>query len=281
MTINRDRIDLEMSATWNFEGKSVLITGGASGLGLAGARAFSAAGARVCVADLNEAAARQAVSDLGAQHVAIGCDVAIEAEVRHMVAEAENALGGLDILVNCAGIPDVFKPTVEQDFDQFKRLVDIHLGGTYLVSKTAGEAMLTRGSGAILNISSVAGVLGLSRRNAYSAAKAGISMLTRTLACEWASSGVRVNCIAPGYIVTPFFERLVAEGKLDATQIVRRTPMGRLGKASELVDAMLYLCSDNASYIAGVTLQVDGGYMSWGAASDAYGGPVGALDIDG
>lgn len=263
-----------MSATWNFRGKSVLITGGASGLGLAGAQAFAAAGARVCIADLDEAAAGQAVGQLGSQHLAVLGDVALEADVTHMVKTAESAFGGIDILVNCAGIPDVFKPTVEQDYEQFKRLVDIHLGGTYLVSKTAGRAMLTRGSGAILNISSVAGVLGLSRRNAYSAAKAGISMLTRTLACEWASSGVRVNCIAPGYIVTPFFKRLVAEGKLDATQIVRRTPMGRLGKAAEVVDAMLYLCSDNASYIAGVTLQVDGGYMSFGAASDAYDGLV-------
>lgn len=267
-----------MSANWNFEGKSVLITGGASGLGLEGAKAFAAAGASVCIADLNEQAANQAASELGEQHLAVHGDVAVEADVTNMVAAAQDAFGGIDILVNCAGIPDVFKPTVEQDYEQFKRLVDIHLGGTYLVSKTVGEAMLERGAGAILNISSVAGVLGLSRRNAYSAAKAGISMLTRTLACEWASSGVRVNCIAPGYIVTPFFERLVAEGKLDAMQIVRRTPMGRLGKASELVDAMLYLCSDNASYIAGVTLQVDGGYMSWGAASDAFDGPVGAFE---
>ncbi len=263
-----------MSAIWDFSGRRVLVTGGASGLGLAGAQAFARAGARVAIADLNREAADAAAAALGEGHLALGGDVSDEGDVEAMVEAAERELGGIDILVNCAGIPDVFKPTVEQDYAQFRKLVEIHLGGTYLVTKTVGRGMLARGRGAVLNISSIGGVMGLSPRNAYSAAKAGISMLTRTLACEWASKGVRVNCIAPGYIVTPFFERLVAEGKLDAERIVRRTPMGRLGHASELVDAMLYLCSDNASYVAGVTLQVDGGYMSWGAASDAYAGPI-------
>lgn len=257
-----------MSATYDFSSKRVLITGGASGLGLAAAKAFAAAGATVALADRNLEAAHDAASELGAGHLAVHVDVASEADVDAMVKKVVDRFGGVDILINSAGVPDTFRPTVEQDYEQFKRLVDIHLGGTYLVSKTVAAGMLARGRGAIVNISSIAGVMGLTPRNAYSAAKAGISMLTRTLGCEWAAQGVRVNCIAPGYIVTPFLNRLVSEGKLDAERIARRTPIGRLGRAEELVDAMLYLCSDNASYITGVTLQVDGGYMSWGAPSD-------------
>ncbi|WP_205908865.1 SDR family NAD(P)-dependent oxidoreductase [Metarhizobium album] len=259
-----------MNGSWNFSDQVVMITGGASGLGFAGAEAFAAAGATLVLADIRAEAAQLAVERLGGgPHLAVSGDVAVAADVDMMVNTAREAFGRIDVLVNCAGIPDVFRPTIEQDYEQFRRLVDIHLGGTFLVSKTVAPVMLANGRGAICNISSIAGVLGLTPRNAYSAAKAGISMLTRTLGTEWVSRGVRVNCIAPGYIVTPFFDRLVAEGKLDQHRIIRRTPIGRLGKASELAEAMLFLCSSNASYISGVTLQVDGGYMSWGAPSDA------------
>lgn len=250
------------------QGRVALVTGGASGLGQATARSFAAAGAHVAVADLREDAA------LGLEHLALAGDVADEADVQRMVGAAVARWGRLDVLVNCAGIPDSFLPTVQQDVADFRRLMDVHLCGTYLMCQAAAPHMLAQGRGAIVNLSSIAGVLGLARRNAYSAAKAGIGMMTRTLGCEWAAQGVRVNAVAPGYMRTPFSQRLIDEGKLDEARVRRRTPAGRLGTAQHIADAVLFLASDRAEFITGVTLPVDGGYMAWGAASDAYEGPL-------
>jgi NAD(P)-dependent dehydrogenase (short-subunit alcohol dehydrogenase family) len=130
--------------------------------------------------------------------------------------------------------------------------------------------MLKQGKGNVINISSIAGVIGLTYRNAYSAAKAGISMITRTLGCEWAAAGIRVNAIAPGYILTPLVQAIVDEGLLDKSTVERRTPMGHMGEPRNIADAMLFLASDQAAFITGVTLPVDGGYTSWGAPTDAF-----------
>ncbi|WP_353233710.1 glucose 1-dehydrogenase [Diaphorobacter ruginosibacter] len=247
----------------------VLVTGGASGLGWATAQAFAGEGALVAIADLEGGPAQRAADQLGAQHIGIACDVSDEQAVDDMVRQVVESLGGVDVVVNSAGIPDAFRPTVEQDVAQFRKLVDVHLTGTYMVSRAAAAHMLRQRRGVVLNVSSIAGVLGLTPRNAYSAAKAGISMLTRTMGCEWISQGVRVNAVAPGYMMTPFLQKLVDEGKLDQERIFRRTPAGRFGTARNIADAMLFLASDSAEFITGVTLPVDGGYMAWGAAADA------------
>lgn len=250
----------------------VLITGGASGLGLAGAQGFAREGATVVIVDLRETDAQQAASALGTQHLGLACDVADEAQVNCVVDLVINKLGRIDVLVNCAGIADQVKPTVEQDMAHFRRLLDIHLTGSYMMTKACASVMLKQGKGNIINISSIAGVIGLTYRNAYSAAKAGISMLTRTLGCEWAAAGIRVNAIAPGYILTPLTQSLIDQGRLDKTIVERRTPMGRFGTPVHIADAMLFLASDQAAFITGVTLPVDGGYMSWGAPSEAFEG---------
>lgn len=247
----------------------VVVTGGASGLGWATAQAFSAAGARVVIADLSGSEAERRAAELGAGHLGLACDVSDEQAIDDMVSSVVEHWGSIDVVVNSAGIPDTFRPTVEQEVSQFRKLVDVHLTGTYMVSRAAAAHMLQQRRGVVLNISSIAGVLGLTPRNAYSAAKAGISMLTRTMGCEWIAKGVRVNAIAPGYMMTPFLQQLIDEGKLDTTQILRRTPAGRFGNAKNIADAMLFLASDRADFITGVTLPVDGGYMAWGAASDA------------
>jgi NAD(P)-dependent dehydrogenase (short-subunit alcohol dehydrogenase family) len=252
----------------------VLITGGASGLGLAAGEGFAREGAAVVLADLRVDCAVAEAARLGTRHMGLGGDVANEADVQFLVSATLERFGRLDVLINSAGIPDTFLPTVDQDPADFRRLVEVHLGGTYMMCKAAAPHMLRQGRGAMINLSSIAGVLGLARRNAYSAAKAGIGMMTRTLGCEWASQGVRVNAIAPGYMLTPFMQRLVDEGKLDADQVRRRTPAGRLGSARHIADAMLFLASDGAEFITGVTLPVDGGYMAWGAVGDAYDGPL-------
>jgi NAD(P)-dependent dehydrogenase (short-subunit alcohol dehydrogenase family) len=257
-----------------FEGKVVLVTGGASGLGLAAGQGFAGEGATVVLADLQEGRAAAEAARLGPAHLGLGGDVADERDVRALVDATVSRFGRIDVLVNSAGIPDTFQATVDQDIADFRRVVEVHLSGTYMMCKAAAPHMLRQGGGAMINLSSIAGVLGLSRRNAYSAAKAGIGMMTRTLGCEWAAGGVRVNAIAPGYMLTPFMQRLVDEGKLDADQVRRRTPAGRLGTARHIADAMLFLASDGAEFITGVTLPVDGGYMAWGAVGNAYDGPL-------
>lgn len=265
-----------MASYPELQGRVALITGGASGLGLAAAQALAGQGMRVAVADQNAGAAERAAMALGptAGHLAFGGDVASQADVHGWVAALLARHGRIDVLINSAGIPDSFLPTVDQDVADFRRLVDVHLTGTYLVTQAVAPTLLAQGRGSVINLSSVAGVLGLARRNAYSAAKAGIGMMTRTMGCEWAARGVRVNAIAPGYMLTPFAQRLIDEGKLDEQRIRRRTPAGRLGTAQHIAQAMTFLASDAAAFITGVTLPVDGGYMAWGAASDAYEGPL-------
>ncbi|MFZ4285796.1 SDR family NAD(P)-dependent oxidoreductase [Variovorax sp. HJSM1_2] len=256
------------------KGRVVLVTGGASGLGLAAGQSFAREGAHVVLADLRAEHAVAEAARIGAGHLGLGGDVSSESDVATLVDTTLARYGRLDVLINSAGIPDSFKPTLDQDVADFRRLVDIHLSGTYMMCKAAAPQMLRQGRGAMINLSSVAGVLGLARRNAYSAAKAGIGMMTRTLGCEWAAQGIRVNAIAPGYMLTPFMQKLVDDGKLDAGLVRRRTPAGRLGSAQHIADAMLFLASDSAEFITGVTLPVDGGYMAWGAVGDAYTGPL-------
>jgi NAD(P)-dependent dehydrogenase (short-subunit alcohol dehydrogenase family) len=253
------------------KGRIALITGAGSGLGLATATAFAGEGATVVINDLREDVARKAAAELpGDGHWSVGGDVSDEAAVRAMVDTVLARSGRIDILVNNAGIADSFVPTVEQPLSHWQRLIDIHLTGTYLVSKTVAPSMIAQGSGVVLNLNSIAGVLGLPVRTAYSAAKAGIGMLTRVLGCEWGPHGVRVNAIAPGYILTPLSQKLIDDGKIDEKRVRRRTPMGEFGRPQDVADAMVFLASDKARFITGVTLPVDGGYMAWGAPSDAF-----------
>ena len=252
------------------QGRVALITGAGSGLGLATARVFAREGARIIINDIRLEAAEAAARSLGEGHIAIVGDVSDEAAVNAMVAEAIQRCGKIDILVNNAGVPDSFTPTVDQPLAHWQRLIDIHLTGTYLVSKTVAPGMIERGSGVILNLNSIAGVLGLPVRTAYSAAKAGIGMLTRVLGCEWGPHGIRVNAVAPGYMMTPLTEKLIADGKIDEKRIRRRTPMGKMGTAEDIAEAMLFLASDRAKFITAVTLPVDGGYCAFGAPSDAF-----------
>ena len=251
------------------QGRVVLVTGGASGLGQAAARSFAAAGARVAVADLRPDAARDESVHLGPEHLGLAGDVADEADVQRIVDAVVARWGRLDVLVNCAGIPDSFLPTVDQEVAAFRRLVDIHLCGTYMMCKAAAPHMLAQGRGAMVNLSSIAGVLGLARRNAYSAAKAGIGMMTRTLGCEWAAQGVRVNAVAPGYIRTALVDELERKGALNTAAIEARTPMGRMGTPDEIAEVIAFLASPAASFVTGAVLNADGGWLAHGGTIPA------------
>jgi NAD(P)-dependent dehydrogenase (short-subunit alcohol dehydrogenase family) len=247
----------------------VLVTGGADGIGWATARRFAAGGHLVAIADLRGDAAIARAAELGPAHLGLDCDVADEAQVVVAVAAVLARFGRIDVLVNNAGIPDSMAPTLGQETGFFMQLLAIHLQGTFVASREAARAMLAQGGGAIVNLGSLAGNMGLPRRNAYGAAKAGIHSMTRSMAVEWGRGGIRVNAIAPGYVRTPLMAKLEQEGKVDTSAISRRAPLGRLGTPEEMAEAIWFLASPAASYISGVVLNVDGGWQAFGMAGDA------------
>jgi len=245
-----------------------IVTGGASGIGWGISQKFAQLGYSVVIADLDEAAAAARIGELsGDSHTAARVNVASEDDVVSLVREVARKYGRIDVLVNNAGIGEQPGSTVEQTVDGFDRVLSIHLRGTFMMSREVARVMLGAGGGAIVNLSSIAGLGGIPGRNAYGAAKAGISSMTRSMAVEWGRSGIRVNAVAPGYVMTEIVRTLVADGRLNTAGIEKRTPMGRFAESSEIADAVAYLASSSATYITGVTLSVDGGWA-------AHGGPV-------
>lgn len=248
-------------------GKRILVTGAASGIGQGAAQAFLRFGAEVVVSDLDPAALAAAWPGLPADRQC-ALDVVDERQCIACVDQMRDVLGGIDGVFNSAGIADPVKPALEVDIDAWQRTVDIHLRGSFLVARAAGRAMVAQGAGSIVLISSVNGVTGIPRRHAYGPAKAAIAQLARTLTCEWAASNVRVNAIAPTYIATPMIERLSREGKVDISRLERRTPMGRIGEVADVANAAAYLLSDLSTYVTGVNLPVDGGWLAYGGPGD-------------
>jgi NAD(P)-dependent dehydrogenase (short-subunit alcohol dehydrogenase family) len=250
-------------------GPVVVITGAADGIGWATAQIFAGHGYRVALIDINAVSAAEKARSLGEGHLAIGCDVSKEAEVRAAFNTIETQFGGIDALVNNAGIGSPHLPTSEQTVESFERILGIHLTGTFLFSREAHAVMARRGVGSIVNIGSIAGLTGLPRRNAYGAAKAGIASMTKSMACEWASAGIRVNAVAPGFVATALVKKLEADGFVDTPRLNRRIPMGRLARPEEIAEAIYFLSSPAASYITGTILSVDGGWTAFGDSGDA------------
>lgn len=248
-------------------GRKIIVTGAASGIGLAAASHFKSLGAELVLADINAKALEDAGQRLGIPHV-FKTDVTSESDCDGVVANASKAMSGCDGLFHAAGIGDRVATALELPLDDWQRIVDVNLKGTFLMARAAGRAFVSQGHGSIVTVASVLGLGGIPRRDAYGPAKAGVIMLTRNLACEWGRLGVRINCVAPGYIRTPLVEALVAEEKFDLKRIEDRTPMGRLGIAEEIAGPAAFLLSDMARYITGATLAVDGGWTAYSGAGD-------------
>lgn len=250
------------------EGKSALVTGGASGIGRATALAMVREGARVAVADRSEADAAETVARInaaGGQAIAIAADVADEAAVEAMVAKTVAAFGRLDCAFNNAGIAPrhvgpVGQRTHEMSRVSFEGMLDINLTGVFLCIKHEVVQMLAQdGGGAIVNTASVAGLVGLRTAGNYVAAKHGVVGLTKTAAMEYAQDGIRVNCVNPGYIRTPMTDPGMAERY---EQLMTGVPMNRLGEPDEIAEAVVWMCSDKASFMTGASHVVDGGYYA-------------------
>jgi NAD(P)-dependent dehydrogenase (short-subunit alcohol dehydrogenase family) len=244
-------------------GRSALVTGGSSGIGRATAELLAQLGAQVLTADLADAPS----GILGGAHVK--GDVCRPEDVVTMVQETSRSTGRLDIVVNCAGIVNELVPSIEQSIDHWQKVVDTNLRGTFLVCREAAKVMLPHGRGAMVNISSITGLAGFPRRSAYGPAKAAVALLSQSLASEWGPRGLRVNCIAPGYIETPMTGALLTDRSVSASRIADRTPLGRMGQPEEIARVAAFLVSDWASYVTGAVVPADGGWNAFGGA-----GPV-------
>ncbi len=239
-------------------GKNALITGGGTGIGLAIAQAFCAAGAQVIITGRREEVLQQACKKLGAHAFYRVCDLSQPETITALIAAIEKDGIALDILVNNAGI-NAKKPAVEVTDEEFARIVQTNLNGLFTLSREVARGMIVRGCGAILNITSMAALYGLPQVSAYGASKTAVLGLTRTLAVEWAPHGIRVNSIAPGFIFSEMTDKALNSDPERKRRVMDRTPMGRMGEAREIGAAALFLCSDAASFITGVNLPVDGG----------------------
>jgi len=245
------------------KGHKIIVTGAAQGLGLRSAQLFVERGAQVFLADVNADALSAAAAELGAGHVPV--DVTDADGVEQMFDRAVAHLGGLTGVLNSAGLALV-QSALELDIEGWQRVMDVNVRGTQLVCCSAAKRMIPLGGGAIVNMASAAGGGGIPRRSAYGTSKAAVAYQTRCLAAEWGHLGVRVNAVAPGYIDSGMTRDLEARGRIDLNRIRARIPLAKLGDAADIARAAAFLLSDDAGYITGEQLFVDGGWNAYGGA---------------
>lgn len=252
-------------AGWDLrvDGRVAWVTGASRGLGRAAAVGLAAAGARVALsarsADLLEEV-RAEIEALGGEALAVPASVGERAEVEQAVAAIDAAWGGLDIAINGAGISPAFVRGDALEPEVWEEVLRINLTGCFLCCRAAGRLMLERGGGSIVNVSSIHGSVGESRLAAYAASKGGMEALTRSLALDWASKGVRVNAIAPGYFETDMTAALLASKWRE--RLLDRIPLGAFGQPEDLVAAILFLAGDASRFMTGATLTIDGGWSA-------------------
>src|SRR6201984_380000 len=243
----------------SFEDKVALVTGAASGLGLATVKAFAESGASVVLADWDEKevqAAAKGLAEAGHKTLAIRCDVSDDAQVEAMVHQTVATFGRLDAAYNNAGVQMVLAETADSPRDDYDRVMAINLRGVWSCMKFELQQMREQASGAIVNCSSLGGLLGGARRGTYHAAKHGGIGFTKSAAVEYATRGIRVNAVCPGMIQTPMSDQMIAEGQGEELNAMLKAyvPMGRMGQPEEIADAVLWLCRSAASYVTGQSL---------------------------
>ena len=253
-----------MSAAVEFRGRVALVTGGGSGIGRATALVLGARGASVVVADVDESSARATAAQIGADErtSVMPADVADPASVERMVSSAVERFGGLDWACNVAGVSNEQKPFTDHTLAEWQRVIDVDLTGVFLCMQHELRQMVTQGRGAIVNVSSGAGVVAAPGQPQYTAAKHGVLGLTKQAAQEYARSGIRVNAVLPGQTETAPMRAYLDAQPDHGERILRRLPAGRMATPEEIAESIVWLCSDAASYVNGVSLLVDGGLIA-------------------
>ena len=247
---------------YRLDGKVCIVTGASSGIGDRFARVFSAAGAKVVVAARRNDRLEELVTELP-DALAIQCDVSSDEQCKKLIDETIAHYGRIDVLINNAGISDAVHPAEEANIDLFRKVVDVNLNSCFLLSALAAQDMLARQEGSIINVASVHGLVASAPnlQPAYVASKAGLVNLTRELAVQWAKKGVRVNALCPGYFETELTQVMFDDEKSNSW-IARNASMGRGGTPDELDGALLFLASSASSYVTGIPLPVDGGWLA-------------------
>lgn len=246
-----------------FKGQVALVTGAASGMGLTTAQAFAKAGASVVLADIDQEAVQTAANELIAQGhkaIAICCNVADESQVKAMIDSTISEFGRLDMAFNNAGINSPVAETADADGEEFERIQAVNLRGVWNCLKYELLHMRKQGSGAIVNCSSIGGLIGIADRGMYHASKHGVIGLTKSAALEYASRGIRVNAICPGIINTPMVSGMLEREPEAMNELLKEVPIARLGLPEEIASAVLWLCSPGAAFVIGQALAIDGGY---------------------
>jgi NAD(P)-dependent dehydrogenase (short-subunit alcohol dehydrogenase family) len=253
------------SAVTSLAGRVALVTGGASGIGRAACERFAQLGASVMVADRDAAHGDlvvAAITAAGGTARFVRTDVADPVQVTAMIDAVEEEFGRLDMAVNNAGMPGTYKALHDQRLDDWQRTLDVNLTGTFLCLQAEIPAILDVGQGAIVNVASAAGLMGFSNLPAYVASKHGVVGLTKAVALEYARQGVRINAVCPGNVHTPMLEGFVGGDQAALQGMGKVTPIGRLGTPAEIAEAIVWLCSDAASFVTGHAMAVDGGVLA-------------------